>query len=113
MKKLILIFLLFYSAIFAQDFQFGWITDLHVGTDKGAAGLSAIVKDINARNAVKFVLITGDIAERGYSSQLDEAKTILDQLNVPYHIIPGNHDKHYYRYSYPDLFNNRKIHFKL
>ena len=50
------------------------------------------VKDINANPDLKFVVITGDITEFGADVELREAKAILDSLNKPWYIIPGNHD---------------------
>ncbi len=36
--------------------------------------------------------ITGDIAELGTDKELKLAKVLFDSLDVPYYIIPGNHD---------------------
>ncbi len=72
--------------------RFAWLSDTHVGSDRGADDLRASVSDINARPGLSFVLVTGDIAEMGSYTNLRLAKDILDGLRVPYHIIPGNHD---------------------
>ena len=92
MKK-ILFFLLFAAIyLFPQEYKYGWLSDVHIGNPTGANDLKNVVSQINSRNDLKFVIITGDIAERGRNYQLDSAKLILDQLNIPYYIIPGNHD---------------------
>ncbi len=72
--------------------RFAWLSDLHVGSDRGAGDLRASVADINAISGLSFVLVTGDITEMGSLDNLGLAKQILDGLAVPYHIIPGNHD---------------------
>ena len=53
------------------------------------------VFDINSNPAISFVVITGDITEFGSDEELKLAKQILDSLNKPWHIIPGNHDSNW------------------
>ena len=72
--------------------RFAWLSDTHVGSDRGAADLRASVADINKHGNFAFVLVTGDVTEMGLYDNFREAKDILDGLRVPYHIIPGNHD---------------------
>ncbi len=72
--------------------RFAWLSDLHIGSDRGDADLRASVADINALPGLSFVLVTGDITEMGSFENLSLAKQILDGLRIPYHIIPGNHD---------------------
>ncbi len=72
--------------------RFAWLTDTHVGSDRGADDLRASVADINSLPGLSFVLVTGDITEMGSFDNLSLAKEILDGLRIPYHIIPGNHD---------------------
>lgn len=94
MKKLFLlsILLVIYSSfLFSQQFKFAWVTDTHVGSAGGAINLAKVVADINAKN-FPFVIVSGDIAEKGRNSELEEAKQILDSLKSKYYIIPGNHD---------------------
>jgi outer membrane protein assembly factor BamB len=72
--------------------RFAWLSDTHIGSDRGAGDLRAAVSDINAQAGLSFVLVTGDITEMGSYANFRLAKDILDGLRVPYHIIPGNHD---------------------
>ena len=72
--------------------RFAWLSDTHVGSDRGADDLRASVADINSLSGLSFVLVSGDITEMGSFADLRLAKEILDGLRVPYHIIPGNHD---------------------
>lgn len=72
--------------------RFAWLSDMHVGSDRGADDLRTAVADINATPGLQFALVTGDITEMGSYTNFRLAKDILDGLRVPYHIIPGNHD---------------------
>ena len=72
--------------------RLAWLSDPHVGAERGADDLRASVADINALRGVTFVIVTGDITEMGTLENLSQAKEILDGLAVPYHVIPGNHD---------------------
>lgn len=91
-KRLFLLLLFSFSIAFPQPFKFGWITDLHIGSKNADADLQAVVQDINLKKEVSFVVATGDITESGKAEDLHYAKQILDNLTVPYFIIPGNHD---------------------
>ncbi len=80
----------------AQAFRFAWLSDTHItaATSAGtpAADLQSAVNEINAMTNIDFVIISGDITEMGWLSQYTVTKGILDQLHVPLHMIPGNHD---------------------
>ncbi len=98
MKKTLLIvwLLIFSAAVFAQKtaFRFAFLSDTHIGSPDGKAeeDLRRTVHDINNRNDIDFVVITGDITELGTNEELPLAKKLLDSLRVKYYIIPGNHD---------------------
>jgi len=93
MKKLLVLFLLIFSVSSpGQSFRYGWITDLHIGAGSADQDLREVVRNINSRNDIKFVIATGDISEKGLNTELESAKEILDSLNIDYYIIPGNHD---------------------
>ncbi|HEX2868977.1 MAG TPA: PQQ-binding-like beta-propeller repeat protein [Ignavibacteriales bacterium] len=91
-KLSILLTLLLSAISFAQPFKFGWITDIHIGSPKADEYLKQVVRDINSRSDIQFVIASGDIAEKGLSGELEEAKEILNTLKVKYYILPGNHD---------------------
>lgn len=76
----------------SQPITFAWLSDTHVGSTNGAEDLRLSVQDINRQADIRFVLLTGDITETGSDAELTLAKSILDSLRFPYHIIPGNHD---------------------
>jgi len=83
---------LFLQSGYAQVFKFAHVTDTHVGNASGAEDLRNTVKDINANKDLEFVIISGDITEFGADHELLLAKQILDSLNKPWYVIPGNHD---------------------
>lgn len=92
-KRFFSLFLLLVSfTLHAQDYSFAWLTDIHIGAPNAEQDLMNCVQDINKRSTISFVIATGDIAEKGKDAELTKAKEILDKLNVPYYIIPGNHD---------------------
>ena len=96
-KSFLCLFFVFIStAIVAQhkNFKFAFLSDTHIGSPNGSSeeDLRRTITDINARNDIDFVVITGDITELGSNKELALAKKILDSLRLPYYIIPGNHD---------------------
>lgn len=91
-KIFILLLFLSFNWSAAQQFSFAWITDSHVGYEKADMDMDSIVTSINGKGEIRFVIHTGDITEKGKNSELEKAKDILDKLNAPYHVIPGNHD---------------------
>jgi outer membrane protein assembly factor BamB len=96
-RILVFIFLFFFTVdVFPQThpFRFAFISDTHIGSPNGAAeeDLRRTVHDVNAMSDISFVVLTGDVTELGTNEELRAAKKILDSLDVPWHIIPGNHD---------------------
>lgn len=98
MKKIILslLIIIFSYTSFSQikPFRFAFLSDTHIGSPDGKAeeDLRRTVNDINNRNDIDFVVITGDITELGTNEELPRAKKLFDSLKVKYYIIPGNHD---------------------
>jgi outer membrane protein assembly factor BamB/predicted phosphodiesterase len=81
-----------YSQI--RPFRFAFLSDTHISAPGGPPeiDLRRTVRDINKMDDIAFVVLTGDITELGTDQELRLAYEILDSLDVPYHIIPGNHD---------------------
>lgn len=100
MKHLFLRILLFFITIscFSQNaeksenIKFIQLTDLHVsvGNDNDFL-LQNIVKEIN-NSDFEFVVVTGDLTNRGADDELKEVHSILSQLKKPYYVISGNHE---------------------
>jgi len=93
-KSALFISLLFtFSFSFAQpSFKFAHVSDTHIGSHNSEEDLIRTVHSINDDSTLKFVIISGDITDFGTDSAFHVAKTILDSLNKPWYIIPGNHD---------------------
>ncbi|UIR56090.1 PQQ-binding-like beta-propeller repeat protein [Sphingobacterium sp. SRCM116780] len=90
---LIIIALIFaFSISKGQSFKFAHVTDTHVGSGTGADDLRRTVKDLNTLQGIDFVILSGDITEFGADHELKLAKQILDSLQLPWYVIPGNHD---------------------
>lgn len=79
------------------------ISDLHIAPDGEktfnvapmAENLARCVAHINAlKPTPDLVLVTGDISNDGGLEEVERAAMILGQLDIPYHVIPGNHDNH-------------------
>ena len=91
MLRIFFLLLLLFSTSIAQH-KFAWITDTHIGYDSADVELERIVGQINSFDDISFILATGDITEKSKNSEFDRAKEILDRLEKPLLIIPGNHD---------------------
>lgn len=95
MKKIFLLLLLFPIALCAQTFKFAQVTDTHVGGATGADDLRRTVLDLNHQQDIDFVILSGDVTEFGSDAELALAKQILDSLNLPLYVVPGNHDSNW------------------
>lgn len=85
--------LLFVQNSLAQNFKFAHISDTHIGSSNNATeDLQRTVSDINSQPNLDFAILTGDITEMGTDKELALAKNLLDQLKIPYYVVPGNHD---------------------
>ncbi len=83
---------IFNVSIAQQSFKFAHVTDTHVGGATGAEDLRRTVRDLNTVKDIDFVILSGDITEFGADHELKLAKQILDSLQLPWYVIPGNHD---------------------
>ncbi|MBE9666157.1 outer membrane protein assembly factor BamB family protein [Mucilaginibacter boryungensis] len=92
--RFLVVFMLFSTALYAQDksWKFAHISDTHIGNETSVEDLRRTVRDINANPDIQFAVISGDITEFGADEELRTAKNILDSLNKPWYIVPGNHD---------------------
>ncbi|HWO21638.1 MAG TPA: metallophosphoesterase [Kofleriaceae bacterium] len=69
------------------------LSDLHFGTEDKAV-LAALLGDLDGVTAPKptLVAISGDLTQRAREKQFRAARHFLDQLLIPYIVVPGNHD---------------------
>lgn len=78
------------------------ITDLHV-RPKGLAANRVVETNMMTERAIDavialrprpdVVLITGDLVDRGLVEEYEQLKVILRRLDIPFFVIPGNHDR--------------------
>jgi len=92
------------TVVITKEWTFAIITDLHVGRgypDYSGENyylterLGKLVDWINRNHEsekIKFLAVLGDIANSGKCSELEKAKEILDNLEIPYFPVIGNHD---------------------
>jgi outer membrane protein assembly factor BamB/predicted phosphodiesterase len=90
---LIIFVTLIWGCTNSSSFKFALFSDTHIIENSTAIeDLKQVVADVNKNPVIEFVLVSGDITEINTGSNLIIAKEILDELNKPYYIIPGNHD---------------------
>ncbi|MEO6813536.1 MAG: PQQ-binding-like beta-propeller repeat protein [Ginsengibacter sp.] len=98
-----------------SPFKFAHVSDTHIGSNNADEDLRRTVQNINADTSLKFVIISGDITDFGSDSEFYLAKRILDSLNKPWHIIPGNHDANWSESgtnSFKKIFGSETFKFK-
>lgn len=66
------------------------LSDVHFGTEDAAA-LKVVEKFVSGAKAAAVVL-TGDITQRGRTSEFKSARAWLEQVGAPAFVAPGNHD---------------------
>lgn len=75
-------------------FSFAIFSDTHIcdTLPNNTEDLRRAIDEVNARTDLAFVLVCGDLTHNGDTKSLLLAKSLLDELEVPYYAIPGNHD---------------------
>jgi 3',5'-cyclic AMP phosphodiesterase CpdA len=66
------------------------VSDLHFGRDRPEL-LPPLIDTINAL-APDIVAISGDLTQRARASQFRQARNLIDSLQSPVLVVPGNHD---------------------
>ena len=126
-----------------EKWSFAIITDLHIGhyvdEDYGWEGLTEIpgyeqeyfltkrlrevvdwINNNHKKYNIKFVIVLGDISDSGEYSEFKKAREILDNLDIPYIPVIGNHDiwsyiegtvfekpyENYFSLVFGDILNN-------
>lgn len=103
MKKILYFFFLLlfefqFAAYATKPFRFALLSDLHISAtnQQPTEDLQNAVKDVNKLPEIDFVIVSGDVADLGDTVSLRLAQHMLQKLNMPYYIIPGNHDVKWY-----------------
>ncbi|TCM69980.1 3',5'-cyclic AMP phosphodiesterase CpdA [Acinetobacter calcoaceticus] len=66
------------------------LSDLHFGTEKTAC-IEAIQR-FCLRHKPEVVVVSGDLTQRARFREFYACKQFLESLEVPYFVVPGNHD---------------------
>lgn len=113
--RVLVLFFVFTFSLSGQSYKFAWFTDTHIGSPDAEEDLLACVESVNKQKDIEVIFVTGDISEKGSDSELTRAKEILDLLNMPYFIIPGNHDTKWSESActkFKELWGNDKFYFE-
>lgn len=73
------------------------LSDLHIGGDENGMDpiprLEAVIEAVRSLpNRPDAVLVSGDLTDDGAEAGYRVARELLERLDVPLHVIPGNHD---------------------
>ncbi|MFT4020623.1 MAG: metallophosphoesterase [Acinetobacter sp.] len=66
------------------------LSDLHFGTEQEEC-LDAI-RQFCRINPIEVIAVSGDLTQRARFMQFFSCKKFLEELNIPYLVVPGNHD---------------------
>jgi predicted phosphodiesterase len=88
---------------FPESYMIAHITDTHVTSsampELNTDTMHGIIEALNTSTA-SFSLITGDLTENGESEQFLRFIKILDMINMPTFVVPGNHDRQKENYEH-------------
>lgn len=109
----VLLLLFNWSDVFAV--RFSLLTDIHVTPgNENEKQLIAAIDEING-NKSSFVILSGDLTNEGSDEQLLNVKHILDRLNKPIYVIPGNHENNWSQSAtktFNDIWGNDRFVFE-
>jgi 3',5'-cyclic AMP phosphodiesterase CpdA len=95
MKKLfglLLIYLMFSSAVFAKDLRFIQITDVRYSKANNSETLKQVIKNVNKQKDVDFVVFTGDNIQKPDKHELYNFLAAANKLNRPFYVLIGDKD---------------------
>ena len=82
-----------------------FLTDLHITPNaQSSHQLTRLVEEVNSKN-FDLVVVAGDISNQGSFEELINVKNILDELRIPYYMLPGNHETNWSESAGQDFFN--------
>ena len=94
--KLLFLYIIICAGLFyPQEYQYAIISDIKFGAPNSESQLKRIVDNINLREEIKFVVVTGDATLKGRDNEFTEVSKILDKLKVDYYPVSGINDMKY------------------
>jgi len=81
-----------------SEYSFIVLTDTHIEDGKDF-GLKNLANIIVANNAIKFVVVVGDITQYGSAGDIDTFIEIAGSFGVPCYPVIGNHDIYFGNWS--------------
>lgn len=92
-------------------FSIGQFSDIHCGDGRFDPALAKRLIDELNRECPDLVIIPGDLTQKGYPDQFEEARALIDRLECPNKVvIPGNHDSRNVGYVFFDKLFGSKFH---
>jgi eukaryotic-like serine/threonine-protein kinase len=81
-----------------EEVWFAHISDTHNGNPEAAENLKFVLDDIRRQYPdAEFVATTGDITEHGWEEELEENFEIMEESDLRYYNVMGNHDSRWSR----------------
>jgi 3',5'-cyclic-AMP phosphodiesterase len=73
------------------------LTDIHIGGSEDGKDpiprVEAVIEAVRSLpNAPAAVLVSGDLTDRGTTEEYEVVRELLGRLELPLHVLPGNHD---------------------
>ncbi len=93
-KVLVVISILISNIILAQNVKFLVISNPEIDNPKSTAVIDSTASLIKLRGDINFIIITGSLTKNGTVDQFAVLKKSLDNISVPYFLLPGNIDLH-------------------
>ena len=113
MKKFILLIIIsLLAASWSNAQRLAVLSDIHVTPGSAnEAQLRLAVAEINAGD-FDAVIVDGDLGNEGSVEELENVKSILDNIRHPLHVLPGNHENTWSRSAtkaFFDLWGNDRF----
>ena len=92
--------------------RFVILSDLHVVPgNANEIKLQEAIEEINSGQG-ELVIVSGDLTNEGSDEQLTNVKKLLDKINKPFFVIPGNHENNWSQSAcktFVDLWGNDRF----
>lgn len=75
-----------------DTFTIATMNDLHLLNAVSASYPARVIHQINDDSRIQLTVVLGDLATSAKLGELKMAKDLLDKLDKPYRVVPGNHD---------------------